>query len=557
MFFGDRHSNFKNFHFDFENPPLNFGNMHLDFENTNFDSENTNFDFEKTNFDFENSPSDFGNLDFENLPLGFENEQFDFTLPFFTSRKNVPDQYFRTKPVEEITKRAFTGVYEIDKEIVMKILDVETLVRFYNTSHYATAILNDRDVLENLVDYYILPQVDNFTDFLQAYDRKYVTHRCTNYYHQNRCYYKAIKQDNPEMIDYFKKFVEPNTLDIESLLYASAGGNYNILKETLEKVHGINSIKINYSRLLKRAIKNNKAENFRLIYQSAPSDYQWHNNIVRFGTPYVKDVNFYKEILAKFPDQEITPEIAGHWPIFEYILSLMPERPDYADLILSIMINRRGSYLLNMIEKRYGHLFTPQEIYEIIKESSFRETEFSELMFDKYRHKLPIEAINKLTTEIVRNVSFRNTNFLFKILKVNSDQDYNEILNDLLTFGHIDKFYQVLKLVPRNYKLDYQKLATSSVRNIDFNLLKNIFDMAPADYPWYIEPIVKNLIINRRRKSEELHNLSLIMELLTNIDPNLDYRHLLNLAKGKKDTEIAEIFVEYFNRRSRHPSETY
>jgi hypothetical protein len=47
------------------------------------------------------------------------------------------------------------------------------------------------------------------------------------------------------------------------------------------------------------------------------------------------------------------------------------------------------------------------------------------------------------------------------------------------------------------------------------------------------------------------------MELLTNIDPNLDYRHLLNLAKGKKDTEIAEIFVEYFNRRSRHPSETY
>jgi hypothetical protein len=40
------------------------------------------------------------------------------------------------------------------------------------------------------------------------------------------------------------------------------------------------------------------------------------------------------------------------------------------------------------------------------------------------------------------------------------------------------------------------------------------------------------------------------MTSLTNVNPNLDYNHLLRLASGKKDTEIEEIFIEYFNRRS-------
>jgi hypothetical protein len=538
MFFGHR-SHFFTPNLDFENPLSDFDNTNFHFENPP-DLENEHSDFDNTNFDFENSPD-------------LENEHSEFgTLPFRLSYPNRPRSYFQTKPLEKITDRPFTGIYEIDKEIIMNIVDVETLVKLYNTSHYTAAILNDRDVLDNLVEYYILSQVDNFTDFLQDYDMKYVTPRCTKYYDQKRCYYKEIKQDNPEMIDYFKKFVDPNTLNVESLLYASAGGNYNILKETLDKAHSINSLEIDYSRLLNRAIKNNKAENFRLIYQPAPCDYQWGgDNIVDFATACAKDVNFYKKILERFPDQEIKPEIAGHWGILEYILSILPGRPNYANLILSIMADRRESRFSNMIEKKYGYLFTQQEIYEIIKETSWRDTEFSELMFDKYRHKLPIELINKLTKKIVGFISSSgNVEFLFKILKVNPNQDYNKILSNLLTFGHIGTFYQVLQLVPRNYKLNYQKLATSSVLNIDYNLLKGIFDMAPADYPWYIEPIVKNLIINRRRTPDELRNLSLIMTSLTNVNPNLDYNHLLRLASGKKDTEIEEIFIEYFNRRS-------
>jgi hypothetical protein len=309
-----------------------------------------------------------------------------------TGRKS----HFQIKPSEEITSRAFTGIYDIDKEIVMNIVDAETLVKLYNTSHYIASILNDQDVLENLVKYYNLPVFDNFTDFLQAYDRKYVTHRCTNYYDQRDCFYRAIEQDNYEMIHYFKNF-PPNSLNLVKLLKASAGGNYDVLKETLEIAKEL-PFKIDYSDLLQEAIKNNKPKNFRLIYESVPKSYHWSGDMVGFATMYVSDVNFYKEILEKFPYRWLYPQFARHWSIFEYILSTMPTRPDYSDILLNILYTRNDTDFLKMIEKKYGDLFTPQEIYKILKATAGQNPEFSELMFDKYLHKLPVEMRRELTT---------------------------------------------------------------------------------------------------------------------------------------------------------------
>jgi hypothetical protein len=492
------------------------------------------------------------------------------------SQRNIQRSHFKTNPQGEITDRAFTEIYEIDKEIVMNILDVETLVKLYNTSKYTASILNDRDVLENLVKYYNLPGADNFTNFLQAYDKRYVTPRCTNYYDIPRCYYRAIEQDNYEMIQYFKKLVKPNTVDVWGILGASAGGNYETLKETLDNLnlHRRDTIKINYAYLLQKAIENNKPKNFELIFQSASSDYRWNDyDIARIATMHVKDIDFYKEILKAFPNQAIMPRLARlarHWPIFEYILSLMPTRPDYSEIIFDILTKPNAAEFLEMIEKKYGSLFTPQEIHKIIISTSRRFPGFSELMFEKYYYKLPVEMIKQLTVRLSEIISasiedslsdtpitYDVTDFLFKIIRVNPDLNYNKILQNLIPFG-LDTFYQVLKVVPPNYKINYQELAAKAAGSNDYDLLKDIFDMAPPDYGWSIEPIVENLITDHIRRSEyESRDLPRIMELLISMDPNLDYVRLLKLADQRKDSEIAKIFKAYYNRRPTQLSKRY
>jgi hypothetical protein len=123
----------------------------------------------------------------------------------------------------------------------------------------------------------------------------------------------------------------------------------------------------------------------------------------------------------------------------------------------------------------------------------------------------------------------------------------------VLTFDSIDTFYQILKLVPLNYNIDYQGLAVASAIYTDYSLLKDIFDMAPRGYNWNIEPIVEKLILDRKRIPDESRDLCLIMEFLISVNPNLDYIRLLDLAVKKNDTEIAELFEAYHERRNQSP----
>jgi hypothetical protein len=473
--------------------------------------------------------------------------------PSKTSQEQTQRSPFMTKSLENYHTSTLTGIYEIDKEIIMNIVDVETLVKLYNTSRHTAAILNDQDVLKNLFEYHTLPPADNFTDFLQAYDRKYITLRCPNYHDPIECYYQAIEQENLEMINYFEKLVDPNTIDLEELLLISAGGNHDVFRKTLEKVQRLKSINIRYDDLIERAIENNKQKNFNLIYYSVQNEYRWPKYLVDIATWKVTDLDFYKEILEKFPDQAIgDPENARHWPIFEYILSIMPSRPNYSAIIFHIVTNR-GCELdfLKMIEKNYGKFFTPQEIYEIIHKVYPLCPKFSELMFDKYIYKLPDEMIKQLTVDLFKQEGMPdNPNFLVKIIKVNPDVNYNRLLTYMLTFDYIETFYQILKLVPLNYNIDYQKLALISASYKDFSLLKNIFDMAPDGYNWDIEPIVEEFITGGKRTPDELSTLHLVMELLTSINPNLDYTRLLTLANRRNDTQIAGVFETYYDRRT-------
>ena len=72
----------------------------------------------------------------------------------------------------------------IDKNDVLfpliNFLDIETLIRLYNSSFYAQKILESNETLFRLYNQYDLPRSSNFKLFVENYDNKYLTKRCSS-----------------------------------------------------------------------------------------------------------------------------------------------------------------------------------------------------------------------------------------------------------------------------------------------------------------------------------------------------------------------------------------
>jgi hypothetical protein len=81
----------------------------------------------------------------------------------------------------------FTGIYDADKEIIMRITDVSELINLYQTHEYLQRILNDREVLNDLTNHYNLSNVHTFQQFVIAHDKNYFSLRCDKYHSLHEC----------------------------------------------------------------------------------------------------------------------------------------------------------------------------------------------------------------------------------------------------------------------------------------------------------------------------------------------------------------------------------
>jgi hypothetical protein len=76
----------------------------------------------------------------------------------------------------------FFCIYELNKEIMMRITDVEDLISLYKTSKYLASIIEEEDILRNLTKYYRLPNKPTFASFVNAHDAKWASARCDKHY---------------------------------------------------------------------------------------------------------------------------------------------------------------------------------------------------------------------------------------------------------------------------------------------------------------------------------------------------------------------------------------
>jgi hypothetical protein len=167
-------------------------------------------------------------------------------------------------------------------KIVVYYLEIESLISLYVSSATYRNFLESKEALFTLSKKFNLKQLNNFDNFVEQYDRKYLTKRCFKYFSVNKCLKKSAKEGNIEIvIESLKK--EAN--DYNGAMSEASGGGH---KEIVQMMLNLGAD--GYNKAMANAARCGHKEIVQMMIDLGACDYDWaiinaaiggHKEIVR------------------------------------------------------------------------------------------------------------------------------------------------------------------------------------------------------------------------------------------------------------------------------------
>jgi hypothetical protein len=374
-------------------------------------------------------------------------------------------------------EQMFPTIYELQKEIVHNIDNVEDLISVYNTGKWAQKLLNDPEILFELTERHKLKSSASFKDFVEQYDKKYVTPRCFKYrYDKRECVYNAAYEGKSDLMFYFLEKLHNKNIDYQRLAESSARGSQITFPQVLKFIESLNIIP-NYKELLIKSILGNQQKNFQKILQT-DLNIRPSVDTLMLAMTHIKDINFYNMVYEwvrtwypyiSFKIADYT-SLINNWDILDKILS---ENTDvFYEAIVGNLIRKNNIETLLKLESKYGVHFDDSTHRKILIFFSEHYPNLTETYLDKY-HTHIVGTNSALIQAIIK---FADSSLLKKYLyyyPLNSNT-YTGVLTRLLDNDQPHLFYKLFESIPDKRFLNYDKLITHPFVRWNPNMLKYI-----------------------------------------------------------------------------------
>jgi hypothetical protein len=91
-------------------------------------------------------------------------------------------------------------------------LDIESLINLYVSSATYKNFLESKEALFTLSKRFNIKSSNNFNNFVEQYEKKYLTKRCFKYFSVNKCLIRSSKEGNVEIVNEAIKDERINTI---------------------------------------------------------------------------------------------------------------------------------------------------------------------------------------------------------------------------------------------------------------------------------------------------------------------------------------------------------
>jgi hypothetical protein len=442
--------------------------------------------------------------------------------------------------IHKSSRNGFTDILELDKEIIMNICDIDSLINLYQTCHDFAYVLEDKDVLNKLLKYHNLNFVKKegkihyrfcldttFSNVIREYDCKYVNVRSLKYLSPMYCTLMASEQNNEEMFHYyferalikidmmselFKSFhlnkMVTSSIKIENILIFE--NVLNIIepmtqicwwKIFMESILTEKETMYNYVR--QRIIQNLPNMQFDVQFKSCCKSISkiYNEQFFDYVLQDIASNNYFRNYNLNYLNAKHAAVLA-HWNVMHKIIQMTNKNP--SELLVSILKSPQPEYIHQFIQ-----LYNPtlRKIGRVIKKSiSLTGTKISSELLFEYGHLLTNQDFTLLYGAAYkcgcRNIIDMLNDMLdireptFSVININ----YNFVLKRLLRYRLRNRFTvlevsNIIAEIPDNYDLNYESMAISSSLARDYEILANLIYIIPQECDLDLEKLIE-LILN-------------------------------------------------------------
>lgn len=212
-----------------------------------------------------------------------------------------------------------SGILDIERHYdpnlaIIVANDVETLIQLYETNRDIYSMLNSQYALNILKERYTLPfYPKDFAEFLELYNKKYLTPRCLKYRYPNQCLVAATQEGNWEIFHMAENY-GANDYD-QILVEAIKNRRRDFVVYALE--HGANGAS-------------------KAVYEAIVTDYPAAIGEIFYRTPPEDQIELYQSVVdaaAFIGNKEMLTENLRAMMFLPDIheLDIDPNEPDYID----------------------------------------------------------------------------------------------------------------------------------------------------------------------------------------------------------------------------------